>query len=63
MKSFIKGQYPTINVVNAAGDTIVHDHLKTATDHVLIQGALKSGALASISFRTVTSAVDSIGIH
>lgn len=63
MKSVVKAQYPTINIVNAAGDTIVHDHLKTAPDHVFVQGILESGALASISFRTVASTVDNVGIR
>jgi hypothetical protein len=41
----------------------VHNHTKTAPDHVLVQGILESGALASISFRTVASTVDNVGIR
>jgi hypothetical protein len=41
----------------------VRNHTKTAPDHVLVQGILESGALASISFRTVASTVDNVGIR
>ncbi len=63
MKSVLKAQYPTINIINAAGDTIAQNHPKTAPDHILVQGVLESGALASLSFRTVPAAVDEVGIH
>jgi predicted dehydrogenase len=49
--------------VNAAANTIIHNHPKTAPDHVFVQGILESGALASLSFRTVNSTIDGVGIR
>ena len=36
---------------------------KTAPDHILVQGTLSSGAVASISYRTVTKAIDGAGVR
>jgi predicted dehydrogenase len=63
LKSVIKAQYPRINIVDAAENTIVHDHPKTAPDHAFVQGILQSGAVASLSFRTVNFTVDGVGIR
>ncbi|KAL0942784.1 oxidoreductase family protein [Colletotrichum truncatum] len=36
---------------------------KTAPDHILVQGKLKSGATASINFRTTQATLDGVGIR
>jgi predicted dehydrogenase len=63
LKSIVKTQYPTIRLVDAVGNAIHTSHHKTAPDHVLVQGTLASSALASISFRTVSSTIDGVGIR
>ena len=64
MRSVLKTQYPTIKLLDdATGEVIDPKYVKTAPDHILIQGILSSGAIASISYRTVTKAVDAIGVR
>jgi hypothetical protein len=36
LKSVIKAQYPTINIVGAAENTRIHNYPKTAPDHGLV---------------------------
>ena len=38
-------------------------HPKTAPDHILVQGELANGALASISFRKARKPVDALGLR
>jgi predicted dehydrogenase len=52
--SILNTHYKTINVVNGKGEIVYPNHLKTSPDHIMVQGTLTSGALVSLTFRTVT---------
>ena len=59
LKSFNK----TIPVFNNKGELVNPAYPKTAPDHILVQGTLTSGAVASIIFRKPKAAVDDIGFR
>ncbi|KAK1847717.1 oxidoreductase family protein [Colletotrichum chrysophilum] len=41
----------------------IPSHPKTAPDHILVQGSLQSGALATVHFRTTQASIDDVGIR
>lgn len=45
------------------GEMINPAHPKTAPDHILVQGVLESGAVASIDFRKAKKPVDGLGLR
>jgi hypothetical protein len=49
--------------MDATGQVKTPAHPRTAPDHIAVQGALKSGAVASLAYRTVKSTIDGIGIN
>lgn len=63
MQSILKTQYPTIPIFDGEGNMHDPKHPKTAPDHIFVQGVLENGAGASISFRSVPAAVDSVGFR
>jgi predicted dehydrogenase len=62
LNSIVKAQYPTIKLVDSTGNVVDENHPKTAPDHILVQGTLVSDALASISFRTVSTTSDGVSV-
>jgi predicted dehydrogenase len=63
IQSILKTQYPTTNIVNDEGKVVYANHPKSAPDHIFVQGVLEGGAVASLSFRSVPSAVDRTGFR
>jgi predicted dehydrogenase len=65
LNSMLKTEYKTIDII----DTVTYDvttpnHPKTSPDHVLVQGTLTSGAVASMAYYTAPGPkIDSVGIH
>ncbi|KAF3071397.1 Galactose/lactose metabolism regulatory protein GAL80 [Trichoderma lentiforme] len=51
----------TINLVDGDGNVVKRNHPMTTPDHILIQGVLRNGTLASIAFRSPPCTVDGIG--
>ena len=45
------------------GEIVNPAHPKTAPDHILVQGVLESGAVASIDFRKAKKPVDGLGLR
>lgn len=41
----------------------IPSHPKTAPDHILVQGSLQSGVLATVHFRTTQASIDDVGIR
>ncbi|KAK5654678.1 hypothetical protein OQA88_7002 [Cercophora sp. LCS_1] len=58
LQSTLSTQWPTIALLNATGEVVNPAYPRTSPDHILVQGKLESGAVASISFRHTKSAVD-----
>ncbi|KAH8700134.1 putative oxidoreductase, partial [Talaromyces proteolyticus] len=63
VQSILKNTIPTLPILGADGQVKDPKYPKTAPDHIVIQGTLKSGAIASLSYRTVKSTADGIGIN
>jgi predicted dehydrogenase len=59
LKTFAK----TVPIFNTAGEVVNPAYPRTSPDHILVQGTLSSGAVASIIFRKPKSAVDNIGFR
>ncbi len=59
LKTFNK----TVAIRNMAGDVVNPAYERTSPDHILVQGTLSSGAVASIIFRKPKSAVDGVGFR
>ena len=59
----LKTQYPTIKLLDDAGRVVDARHPKTAPDHIVVQGTLSSGAVASLSYRTAATSVDGVGVR
>ncbi|KAJ6145561.1 hypothetical protein N7470_009456 [Penicillium chermesinum] len=52
---------PTATIVDGQGKVVQENYPRTAPDHLLVQGTLENGALASISVRATEEAVDDVG--
>lgn len=64
ISSLLKTDYPTISIVNGAGEVLNPAYPKTTPDHIAILGSLVSGPSASLQFRTVVGKpVDGVGIR
>ena len=64
LKSTLKTAFPSTKIVTPTGEIIDTNYPRTAHDHVLVQGTLSSGAVASLIFRTVAGkTIDSSGIR
>jgi predicted dehydrogenase len=67
LSSILKTEYKTINVLSTTLDVVIRpNYPKTTPDHVLVQGTLASGAVASLIYRTIPdpdSAIDGVGIR
>ncbi|PMD33155.1 putative oxidoreductase [Hyaloscypha variabilis F] len=66
LSSILKTEYKTTNILSATGEVVSPNYPKTTPDHVLVQGTLSSGALASLIYRTIPdpdSAIDGVGIR
>jgi len=64
LKSILKTDYPTTNIIDAKGEVVYPNHPKTAPDHIAVLGTLKSGAPATLTYRTVTGkTIDGVGIR
>lgn len=59
LKTFTK----TVPIFNRAGEVVNSAYPRTSPDHILVQGTLSSGAVASIIFRKPKSAVDNTGFR
>lgn len=63
-RSILHTEYPDVKIVDSGGNVTNPSYRRTSPDHILIQGSLQSGALASISFRaTVGEPVDNTSIR
>ena len=64
VQSTLRTQYPTIKLLDDATRAVIDpEYRKTAPDHILVQGILKSGAMASLNYRSVSKAVDEVGVR
>lgn len=63
VQSILKTQFPTTNIVDGDGKVVRANYPKSAPDHIFVQGVLEGGAVASLSFRSVPSAVDRTGFR
>lgn len=63
LHSVLKTQYPTIKLLDDAGDVVDNKHPKSAPDHILVHGTLSSGAVVSLNYRSVNSAIDGKGVR
>ncbi|OIW26690.1 oxidoreductase family protein [Coniochaeta ligniaria NRRL 30616] len=59
LKTFTKA----VPIFNTAGEVVNPAYPRTSPDHILVQGTLSSGAVASIIFRKPKSAVDNTGFR
>ncbi len=66
LSSILKTEYKTINVLSVTGELVSPNHPKTTPDHVLVQGTLSSGAVVSLTYRTIPDPdqpIDEVGIR
>lgn len=63
LQSTLKNFYPTLPIKDADGKVKDAAYPKTSPDHIVVHGTLRSGAVVSLSYRTVKSAVDGIGVN
>ncbi|KAK0710596.1 oxidoreductase [Lasiosphaeris hirsuta] len=62
LKATLSTQWPTVPLFDAAGQLINPAHPRTAPDHIMVQGKLHSGAVASLSYRHTRSSADSTSL-
>jgi predicted dehydrogenase len=62
LTSYVRTQFPTANIVDATGKVVQENFKKETPDHILVEGTLASGALASLQFRAATKTIDGHGI-
>ncbi|KAK1754282.1 putative oxidoreductase [Echria macrotheca] len=56
-------QQTTVSLINLATREVIDpEYPRTAPDHIMVQGQLETGAVASIGFRHTLSSVDSVAI-
>ncbi|KAK4072011.1 hypothetical protein Trihar35433_4075 [Trichoderma harzianum] len=64
LQSVLDIQYPTVKLIDfTTGEVTDPARKKTSPDHIFVNGKLKSGAVASLSFRKVTKTVDGKGLR
>ncbi|KAI1289019.1 oxidoreductase [Xylaria venustula] len=63
IQAIMKSAITEIPIVNRKGEVVNPAYHKTAPEHVLIQGILESGALASISSRKSKNEVDDVSFR
>lgn len=64
VQGLLKSQINSVPILDLSTGQIVDPaYHKTAPDHILIQGTLKSNAVASIAFRKAKSAADKTGLR
>ncbi|KAK3382658.1 putative oxidoreductase [Lasiosphaeria ovina] len=63
LQSTLTTQWPTIPIVDKAGEVVNPAYPKTVPDHIMVQGRLASGAAASLSFRHTKASGDGTGIR
>lgn len=63
LQSVYKTQAKTTTLLDSTYQPYKPNYPVTAPDHMLIQGVLKSGAVASINIRTNTAPVDGVGFR
>ncbi|KAE8451058.1 hypothetical protein EG329_004730 [Mollisiaceae sp. DMI_Dod_QoI] len=64
LKSSLRTDYPTTDIVDASGAIITKNHPKTSPDNIQLQGTLESGASVSIAYYTFPGpAIDGTGIR
>lgn len=64
MSSTLKTAYPNTAIVTAEGKVVKENVIRTSPDHILVQGTLSSGALASLSYYTApATTIDNTGIR
>lgn len=59
----MKTQHTTTNLVDASYNVVQPDFVKTAPDHVFVQGTLASGAVAALNFRAADNSVDGTSVR
>jgi hypothetical protein len=64
LNSTLTTAYPSTKITTPTREVIDANYPKTAHDHILVQGALSSGVVASLSFRSVSGkTIDGSGIR
>jgi predicted dehydrogenase len=63
LHGILKTYGKTVPVFNTKGEVVDAAYPRTSPDHILVQGTLSSGAVASITFRKPLSAVDNTGFR
>ncbi|KAK3356623.1 putative oxidoreductase [Lasiosphaeria hispida] len=58
LQATLSTQWPTVPLLDATGQVVDPAMPRTVPDHIMVQGKLQSGAVASISFRHTKSSVD-----
>lgn len=59
----MKNDYPLVSLLGKSGQITNPSHHKTSPSHISILGTLTSGATASITYRTTSPSVESIGLR
>jgi predicted dehydrogenase len=62
-KSLLHTRYKAIKMFDGTGNLVEEAHPRTSPDHLVVQGMSTSGAMASISFRSVASPTGNVGFH
>lgn len=64
IQSILKTQTPAVPTLSMETGQVVNPaHPKTAPDHILVQGILESGAVASLAFRKAKKPADGLGLR
>lgn len=63
LQAILKTFNKAVPIFNTAGEVVNPAYTRTSPDHILVQGTLTSGAVASIIFRKPPSAVDDTGVR
>lgn len=63
VKSTLKTRYSTTNVLDSNGKVVHANYPRTAPDHLVVQGTLANGAVASIAFRTAQAPASDRGFY
>lgn len=63
LQAILKTFNKAVPIFNTNGEVVNPSYTRTSPDHILVQGTLTSGAVASIIFRKPPSAVDDTGVR
>ncbi|KAJ8115956.1 hypothetical protein ONZ43_g4547 [Nemania bipapillata] len=63
LQAIMKNTVPEVSIYSAEGVLVNPAYPKTSADHILVQGVLESGTVASLTVRTVRDEVDGVSFR